>query len=91
MYPRRETRKRKMESSENAKQPLTYTEELKVHSIFFTINYPFWTRDTKKKKETRKFYLTEESLGIFILLNFNFSFANQVWYHKLVKNEHLVR
>ena len=47
--------------------------------LFFTINYPYWTRDTKNKtKETRKFYLAEESLGIFILLNFDFSFTDQV-------------
>ena len=37
MYSRLETRKRKMESSENAKQPLTYPEELKVHAIFLQL------------------------------------------------------
>ena len=92
MYSRLETRKRKMESSENAKQSLTYPENLKVHAIFLhLIILSGHARDTKKKRGTRKFYLTEESLGIFILLNFYFSFANQVWYQELVKNEHLVR
>lgn len=35
LYSRLETRKRKLESSENAKQPLTSPKELKVHAIFF--------------------------------------------------------
>ena len=55
LYSRLETRKRKMESSENAKQSLTYPENLKVHAIFLHLIILSGHVIQKRKEELENF------------------------------------
>lgn len=53
LYSRLETRNRKLESSEDAKQPLTSPKELKVHAIFFFLQLILLTGHVIQKRENK--------------------------------------